>query len=309
MACPCPGSGAGGERAGPGRAGPGAAELSRLGCEVVALDFDASQNPQGLCGDFTDINGLERTVEAVQPDVIVNAAGSSKFTKGDTVDMPLSASAASTPFSNLGLATNIAAFHADERFKDVKGKGVSVVVVDTGIDLNHPHFGPDADRNGIADRIVFNYDFVGANDNNASDGQGHGTHVAGTVGSSDANYLGAAPEVNIIALRVLGDDGSGTGADIMEALNWVVANASRYNVVAVNLSLGDSSFDTSSREGYLSTQFKALTNAGVVVVGLGTGSTADFFIAALIMDATLQSSLPQKWGSIKFSASQVRYLA
>ena len=208
--------------------------------------------------------------------IIVNSAGSGTFTKGDTVDMPLSASAASAPFSNLGLATNIAAFHADPRFADVKGKGVSVVVVDTGIDLDHPHFGVDADRNGIADRIVFNYDFVGANDNNASDVQGHGTHVAGTVGSSDANYLGAAPEVNIIALRVLDDNGSGTGADIMEALNWVVANASRYNVVAVNLSLGDMSFDTSSREGYLSTQFKALTNSGVVVVSASGNSYGDY---------------------------------
>ena len=207
--------------------------------------------------------------------IIVNSAGSGTFTKGDTVDMPLSASAASAPFSNLGLATNIAAFHADPRFANIKGKGMSVVVVDTGIDLDHPHFGPDADKNGIADRIVFNYDFVGANDNNASDVQGHGTHVAGTVGSSDANYLGAAPEVNIIALRVLGDNGSGKGADIMEALNWVVANASRYNVVAVNLSLGDMSFDTSPTEGYLSTQFKALTNSGVVVVSASGNSYGD----------------------------------
>jgi subtilisin family serine protease len=207
--------------------------------------------------------------------IIVNAAGSSAVKKGEVVETPISAAAASVLYSNLGLATNIAAFHADPRFADIKGKGVSVVVVDTGIDLDHPHFGPDADKNGISDRIVFNYDFVGANDNNASDVDGHGTHVAGTVGSSDANYLGAAPEVNIIALRVLGDDGSGTGADIMEALNWVVANASRYNVVAVNLSLGDSSFDTSSREGYLSTQFKALTNSGVVVVSASGNSYAD----------------------------------
>jgi VCBS repeat-containing protein len=207
--------------------------------------------------------------------IIVNAAGSSAVKKGEVVETPISASDANVLYSNLGLATNIAAFHADPRFADIKGKGVSVVVVDTGIDLDHPHFGPDADKNGISDRIVFNYDFVGANDNNASDVDGHGTHVAGTVGSSDANYLGAAPEVNIIALRVLGDDGSGTGADIMEALNWVVANASRYNVVAVNLSLGDSSFDTSSREGYLSTQFKALTNAGVVVVSASGNSYAD----------------------------------
>ncbi len=207
--------------------------------------------------------------------IIVNAAGSSAVKKGEVVETPVSASAANVLYSNLGLATNIAAFHTDPRFNDLKGQGVSVVVVDTGIDLNHPHFGPDADNNGISDRIVFNYDFVGANDNNASDVDGHGTHVAGTVGSSDPNYLGVAPKVNIIALRVLDDNGSGTGADIMEALNWVVANASRYNVVAVNLSLGDSSFDTMPREGYLTTQFKALTNAGVVVVSASGNSYAD----------------------------------
>ncbi|ARV20378.1 dTDP-4-dehydrorhamnose reductase [Curvibacter sp. AEP1-3] len=57
--------------------------LSVLG-EVVALDFDASQNPQGLCGDFTDIEGLERTVEAVQPDVIVNAAANTAVDKAES---------------------------------------------------------------------------------------------------------------------------------------------------------------------------------------------------------------------------------
>lgn len=57
--------------------------LSVLG-EVVALDFDASQNPQGLCGDFTDLPGLERTVEAVQPDVIVNAAAHTAVDKAQS---------------------------------------------------------------------------------------------------------------------------------------------------------------------------------------------------------------------------------
>ena len=57
--------------------------LSVLG-EVVALDFDASQNPQGLCGDFTDLAGLERTVEAVRPDVIVNAAAHTAVDKAES---------------------------------------------------------------------------------------------------------------------------------------------------------------------------------------------------------------------------------
>lgn len=57
--------------------------LSVLG-EVVALDFDASQNPQGLCGDFTDLPGLERTVEAVQPNVIVNSAAHTAVDKAES---------------------------------------------------------------------------------------------------------------------------------------------------------------------------------------------------------------------------------
>lgn len=70
-----------------GRGGQVGWELQRslgvLGV-VVALDFDANQNPQGLCGDFTDIDGLERTVEAVQPDVIVNAAAHTAVDKAES---------------------------------------------------------------------------------------------------------------------------------------------------------------------------------------------------------------------------------
>ncbi len=70
-----------------GRGGQVGWELLRsLGVlgEVVALDFDANQNPQGLCGDFTNIDGLERTVEAVQPDVIVNAAAHTAVDKAES---------------------------------------------------------------------------------------------------------------------------------------------------------------------------------------------------------------------------------
>jgi len=57
--------------------------LSVLG-EVIALDFDARHNPQGLCGDFTDLEGLARTVETVRPDVIVNAAAHTAVDKAES---------------------------------------------------------------------------------------------------------------------------------------------------------------------------------------------------------------------------------
>jgi dTDP-4-dehydrorhamnose reductase len=57
--------------------------LSVLG-EVVALDFDASQNPQNLCGSFSDLAGLAATVQAVKPDVIVNAAAHTAVDKAES---------------------------------------------------------------------------------------------------------------------------------------------------------------------------------------------------------------------------------
>jgi dTDP-4-dehydrorhamnose reductase len=57
--------------------------LSVLG-DVVALDFDTAHNPDGLCGDFTDLDGLARTVERVQPDVIVNAAAHTAVDKAES---------------------------------------------------------------------------------------------------------------------------------------------------------------------------------------------------------------------------------
>ena len=57
--------------------------LSVLG-EVVALDFDSAQNPQGLCGSFSDLDGLAATVQAVKPDVIVNAAAHTAVDKAES---------------------------------------------------------------------------------------------------------------------------------------------------------------------------------------------------------------------------------
>ena len=198
--------------------------------------------------------------------VLSNQAGNEALGVAPVASASLTMEQAQASYQGLGLATQMAAFRADPRFADLQGQGLSVVVLDTGIDVNHPTFGPDADGNGVADRIVYQYDFVGSNDADALDGQGHGTHVAGIIGSSDGSHSGIAPGVNLIVLKVLNDRGNGSAYDIQEAMNWVVANAREYNIAAVNLSLGDSSFYTSAARGYLSTQIQALSNSGVMVV-------------------------------------------
>jgi len=70
-----------------GRGGQVGWELQRslavLG-ELVALDFDAADNPNGLCGDFTDLAGLANTVQRVKPDVIVNSAAHTAVDKAES---------------------------------------------------------------------------------------------------------------------------------------------------------------------------------------------------------------------------------
>ncbi|MDI6099906.1 S8 family serine peptidase [Actinoplanes sp. NEAU-A12] len=100
---------------------------------------------------------------------------------------------------------------------------VTAYVIDTGIRTSHKEFGGRA-TNG--------WDFVDG-DAVANDCHGHGTHVAGTVGG--ATY-GVAKDVKLVALRVLGCDGSGSFSDFIAAVDWVTANA-KLPAVA-NMSLG-----------------------------------------------------------------------
>ncbi|EGR2025636.1 TPA: S8 family peptidase [Vibrio cholerae] len=103
------------------------------------------------------------------------------------------------------------------------GSGVTAYVIDTGIAFNHPEFGG---------RAKSGYDFID-NDNDASDCQGHGTHVAGTIGG--AQY-GVAKNVNLVGVRVLGCDSFGSTESIVRGIDWVAQNASGPSVA--NLSLG-----------------------------------------------------------------------
>src|SRR5207302_4943739 len=115
-----------------------------------------------------------------------------------------------------------------------RGTGYTVAILDTGIDYHDTDLGAGF---GLGHRIVAGYDFIN-NDADPMDDNGHGTHLAGIIGSSNATYSGLAPNVNFIALKVLDSTGSGTFANVQRAINWVVANQSKYNIIAINMSLG-----------------------------------------------------------------------
>ncbi|MBQ1123818.1 S8 family peptidase [Streptomyces smyrnaeus] len=109
-----------------------------------------------------------------------------------------------------------------------EGSGVTAYIVDTGVDMTHPDFSGRA-RSG--------YDFID-NDNNASDCQGHGTHVAGTVGSRS---YGVAKNVDLVAVRVLNCQGSGQWSQVIGGIDWVARNADGPSVANMSLGGGASS--------------------------------------------------------------------
>jgi subtilisin family serine protease len=104
------------------------------------------------------------------------------------------------------------------------GTGVDVYVIDTGIDLTHPD---------LQGRASSGRDFID-NDLDASDCDGHGTHVAGTIGGTT---FGVAKNANLIGVRVLDCNGSGSFAGVISGIDWVAGQAQGGRVVA-NMSLG-----------------------------------------------------------------------
>jgi subtilisin family serine protease len=102
---------------------------------------------------------------------------------------------------------------------------VTAYIIDTGLSTSHTDFGG---------RASSGYDFVD-NDTDANDCNGHGTHVAGTVGG--ATY-GIAKGVKLVGVRVLGCDGRGANSGIIKAIDWVAAHAAKPAVA--NMSLGGS---------------------------------------------------------------------
>ncbi|MGI5205211.1 S8 family peptidase [Spirillospora sp. CA-108201] len=103
------------------------------------------------------------------------------------------------------------------------GKGVNAYIIDTGLDVGHKEFGGRASVAWAASR--FNGD--------GRDCNGHGTHVAGIIGSKT---YGAAKSVKLRALRVLDCNGEGSMSDIVDAANWLRTHAAKPAVA--NLSLG-----------------------------------------------------------------------
>ncbi|MGW0549949.1 S8 family peptidase [Streptomyces altiplanensis] len=125
-------------------------------------------------------------------------------------------------------------------YPDSAGEGVTAYVIDTGVRITHKDF---------EGRAAHGFDAVD-NDDSADDGNGHGTHVAGTIAGA---AHGVAKKAKIVAVRVLDDQGSGTTEGVVAGIDWVTKNHQGPSVA--NMSLGggaDEALDEAVRKSIAS---------------------------------------------------------
>ena len=195
-------------------------DISRPGAETRAneqrLGFTATHRygyaVKGFSARLTQrqVDELRRdpNVRAIVPDAAVHA-DSEPLVAGGTLPV--------------GLPRIWAASGANVR----DAAGPAVALLDTGIDLTNTDLNVAAGTNCVGSGPP-------------QDGHGHGTHVAGTIAAlnNGDRVVGVAPGTQLYAVKVLGDDGSGTVSSIICGLDWVTANATALGIKVVNMSLG-----------------------------------------------------------------------
>lgn len=196
------------DQSGPDATSPQGRELARKYGAKIKLTYEAALN--GYAVELSEKQAkkfaADGAVESVVQDqrVSIDATQSNPPSWGlDRIDQP------DLPLDN------------SYTYPDSAGEGVTAYIIDTGIRHSHQDFG---------DRASFGFDAYGGNGN---DGNGHGTHVAGTVGGT---AHGVAKKADLVSVKVLSDSGSGTIADVVAGVDWVTDNAQKPAVA--NMSLG-----------------------------------------------------------------------
>src|SRR5579863_2946165 len=148
------------------------------------------------------------------------------------------------------------------------GTGIGVAVIDSGV-ADHVDF-----HNASGTRVVHSESFVAGNTSTV-DAYGHGTHVSGIIGGNGAasgagsgysqQIVGMAPNVSIINLRVLDQNGAGTDSQVIAAIQRAIQLKTQYNIRVINLSLGRPVFESYTVDP-LDQAVEQAWAAGIVVV-------------------------------------------
>jgi subtilisin family serine protease len=233
------------------------------------------------------LNGLlnHPLIDFIEPDIIMYASGQT---------IP-------TGIRRIGADKN-----ASAAIDGVDGSiDVDVAVIDTGIDKEHPELNV---KGGVR---FYNGRFT---DNNYDDDNGHGSHVAGTIGARDNSdgVVGVAPGAGLYAVKVLNSRGSGYLSDIIKGLDWVRARSGEIEVI--NMSLGGQGVSSAYRDA-----IRNCVNAGIVVVVAagnesrdvygndGIFGTSDDIIPAAYPEAATISALADSDGEYGGNGSATNY--
>lgn len=164
------------------------------------------------------------------------------------------------------LAPQLTRMDVGSRWTPGAGTGVGVALIDTGV----------ADTPGIdPSHLVRSPDFSGSG--NPYDGYGHGTFMAGLIAGNGAGGSGAVPGVapgaTLVAVKVAGNDGSTTMAQVIMGIGWAIANRDNYNIKVMSLSFG-ANLNLPAPANPLDQAVEAAWSSGIAVVAsAGNGGT------------------------------------
>jgi serine protease AprX len=158
------------------------------------------------------------------------------------------------------------------------GAGVGIALIDSGLQ-GRPDLNPTS--KGSSARIVYNASFLPSTLSyftSTNDDYGHGTHVAGILAGNGSmsecarctrNFIGIAPNANIINLRVLDAGGNGTDSSVINAIGAAISLAKTYNIKVINLSLGRPIYESYTLDPLCQAVESAWKRGIVVVVAAG----------------------------------------
>jgi subtilisin family serine protease len=232
---------------------PGAgveAVAARHGAAVDAVYMAALHGFAGTVAEAR-LRALQNDPEviAVEPDVEVQAFPHQvTLAGGDTPMLTVNGETIPTGVARTGVNPRV----------DVSA--VSVAVIDTGISLTHPDL-----------NVAGGVSYIKGN-KNGNDDNGHGSHVAGTIGAriNGSGVQGVAPNARLFAVKVLDRFGSGSLSAVISGIDWVRANAASQGIKVANMSLG---FQGTSAA--LTTALNNSVAAGVTYVVAAGNSAAD----------------------------------
>ena len=230
------------------------------GVDLATRDYEPLENIRAYAVDLTD---AEAAALRTQPGVRYVEAATKVRKLEARAFVPVARPDVSRNLGGQTIPYGIDLIHARDAWPVTEGEGVNIAVVDTGIDYNHPD---------LKDDYAGGYNAI-TRGGDPMDDDGHGTHVAGTIGGEDntIGVVGVAPKTHLWAVKVLDAKGEGTSINIAAGINWIIGQkAALGGNWIINMSLGQSGVSAIMQDAC-----QKAADAGILIVAAsGNESTS-----------------------------------